>query len=873
MSETTLEARIAHGAPAKKYSPTGKPSPKKTWKKQKPYSANHHSQAWSPPHKPSFEHDPYSTHVSPSLLDRLGPKVAQATKRQSLLERLELDGVADIEPVAQSESSDHDFIPFEAVRSSEMDVSEDGPISVAHNVRDDEREDSQMSSLMKNTQTEKIHSRSAFPTPLFELSSNPYLRLMRLPSLIASCQILTTPSVMAVPDFPHEGQTSMPLADSTSSQKTASATVPLLERIGDALRSAVSQNATRRGPKGTMNMERLQSRIGELVTESVAQSFLSQMDTARAQWDALAANKLPDGLDPKNGVGDNNSNTWLFNRRASNSHITSVASTSVLPTPPASFTPPISLAADMIKPAPKAPRAMLGRFHDTPPLPPKLRATSLKGKERASESPYSRDGPNGRSRGSSIHSTRTGAETGQDANSDSVPSRADSWGSERRAFHNKQPSPSRPTSLSLSRSPVARSRRPPHPDELPTYRSPSRERPSRRKASHRSRSRTPARITGDSLSNRRTHRNRSRSHPPASPTRGRASSKRNSFNTRRPFSPITIAFSSTNLILWQVHPDPLPLPLPRPELPSYIHQTHIRSLPLSIRPAWAPQFNSAPQPIAQPTPAQAQVNAPVSSPQIVLPAGPTPTQVQSRASGPHPQILPPVGATSSAGKKRIRRVQNLETLTLTEDTAARPPPPNPCNNVPGLWFAKLGAERCRILECRFVVEPAFAIDWNLLPRLSGTSAPLKPKLSVRLLCLPRGQVEDRFSKLGPHVSPATVAETMAEIETAWPQNGTLYVDINKHDGAGEDMAAQRNCGASFAAFDPTLPLDLTGFIRPGPNVIRLIQLVGMQEHAFILHASPALERDPFAEMFNKAIPMDTDNSLFNFHATVAVSNS
>ncbi|KAJ7919954.1 hypothetical protein B0H13DRAFT_2319878 [Mycena leptocephala] len=192
------------------------------------------------------------------------------------------------------------------------------------------------------------------------------------------------------------------------------------------------------------------------------------------------------------------------------------------------------------------------------------------------------------------------------------------------------------------------------------------------------------------------------------------------------------------------------------------------------------------------------------------------------------------------------------------------PAPNPCGNVPGLWFVKVGADASKILEVEFVVEPEFAATWDFQHRPSSTSAaqgnPTKSKLSVVLLCLPTAADSTLYSSLIPtNPTPERMATAIAGLETAWPRDGTLLLDMNK----------DRIHGKTWLPYDidPTLPLDVTYCIRPGSNVIRFIQLTSMEERTFILYAS---RREPDSDMFDTA-PTPSDNPMFNFAASVTVA--
>ncbi|KAJ7886982.1 hypothetical protein B0H13DRAFT_2342622 [Mycena leptocephala] len=166
---------------------------------------------------------------------------------------------------------------------------------------------------------------------------------------------------------------------------------------------------------------------------------------------------------------------------------------------------------------------------------------------------------------------------------------------------------------------------------------------------------------------------------------------------------------------------------------------------------------------------------------------------------------------------------------------------NPCRNVPGLWFVKVGADASKILEVEFVFEPEFIPGLDPPQTEPSASAaqenPAKSKLSVTLLCLRTTAVSSLYTGLEPtNPTPERMAAAVASLEIAWPRDGTLFLGMN-HGGSNEKSWLPYE-------IDPSSPLDVTSFIQPGVNIIRLIQLTGMTDRTFILphahHVSPLL---------------------------------
>ncbi|KAJ7475989.1 hypothetical protein FB451DRAFT_1245393 [Mycena latifolia] len=212
-----------------------------------------------------------------------------------------------------------------------------------------------------------------------------------------------------------------------------------------------------------------------------------------------------------------------------------------------------------------------------------------------------------------------------------------------------------------------------------------------------------------------------------------------------------------------------------------------------------------------------------------------------------------------------------------DSSPARPPPPpppapsNPCNTIPNLWFVKVGADAPKVVEGTFVIEPEVVSTWGILSAPPAPGQPPNPKLCVTLMCLLTADVialSDSLRASAP--TPSTMAAAIAGLATHWPSDGTLILDINKEAADGGKTWLPHD-------IDPTTPLDVTDYIRPGRNAIRFIQLADMLQHTFILCAS---RREPPSDSNPTDASQDMDfddpapqlpNDLFNFCATVTVS--
>ncbi|KAJ7838938.1 hypothetical protein B0H14DRAFT_3699340 [Mycena olivaceomarginata] len=170
-----------------------------------------------------------------------------------------------------------------------------------------------------------------------------------------------------------------------------------------------------------------------------------------------------------------------------------------------------------------------------------------------------------------------------------------------------------------------------------------------------------------------------------------------------------------------------------------------------------------------------------------------------------------------------------------------------------------GADASKILEVEFVFEPEFIPGLDPPQTEPSASAaqenPAKSKLSVTLLCLRTTAVSSLYTGLEPtNPTPERMAAAVASLEIAWPRDGTLFLDMN-HGGSNEKSWLPYE-------IDPSSPLDVTSFIQPGVNIIRLIQLTGMTDRTFILYAS-CREAEPAFQIFDYPTPRCAD-SMFNF---------
>ncbi|KAJ7031426.1 hypothetical protein C8F04DRAFT_1263023 [Mycena alexandri] len=284
MAEMTLQARLG-------LLPGANPSPKKAWKKQKPY-LNGHQEAepsWPSRHA-SFEPVEAfggSTNVSPSLIDRLGPKVSPPVQPKSLLERMELEDNAPTEIAIKGAANDP---CLNGEENREMDV--DNSFTTTHEVMVGVHSAKFLlffpasvrlthyraklcprgTGTLRRTETHLERARSSPPVngTTSALSERVNGRLSEADKYSSKTQPLAMNGPVNISADPG------PTTDASSSPKRPP--MPLQARIGRALRSAVLQNAKLREEKsGTFDPDKVQSRIDIIMTESVVGAFDAQM--------------------------------------------------------------------------------------------------------------------------------------------------------------------------------------------------------------------------------------------------------------------------------------------------------------------------------------------------------------------------------------------------------------------------------------------------------------------------------------------------------------------------------------------------------------------------------------------------------------------
>ncbi|KAJ6623839.1 hypothetical protein B0H10DRAFT_2008645 [Mycena sp. CBHHK59/15] len=139
------------------------------------------------------------------------------------------------------------------------------------------------------------------------------------------------------------------------------------------------------------------------------------------------------------------------------------------------------------------------------------------------------------------------------------------------------------------------------------------------------------------------------------------------------------------------------------------------------------------------------------------------------------------------------------------DDSRHVPASNPCHNVPGLWFVKVGADASKILEAKFLFEPEFTPSLDLPPIRPTTvqASPIESKFSVAVLCLRTTAVDSLYKSLkSTNPTPEEMATAISGLEMAWPGDGTLFLDMNKEEiGGGKTWVPSEICDTPFDMLD------------------------------------------------------------------------
>ncbi|KAG7451326.1 uncharacterized protein BT62DRAFT_927002 [Guyanagaster necrorhizus] len=153
------------------------------------------------------------------------------------------------------------------------------------------------------------------------------------------------------------------------------------------------------------------------------------------------------------------------------------------------------------------------------------------------------------------------------------------------------------------------------------------------------------------------------------------------------------------------------------------------------------------------------------------------------------------------------------------------------SDVPGVWAFQLSRDSPDILEYSFSVGEEIAAKWNLTRENNWvvTEEKTRDELFLHLICLPTALAVPTLDSLLIESSqePKAVASALWNMQTEWPEQGSLIIEINPGKTTGRvlfpgDLSNIHN------------PLEITHAIQKGINTIRFVQLTGMQKSFFLL---------------------------------------
>ncbi|KAK7436984.1 hypothetical protein VKT23_018799 [Stygiomarasmius scandens] len=179
------------------------------------------------------------------------------------------------------------------------------------------------------------------------------------------------------------------------------------------------------------------------------------------------------------------------------------------------------------------------------------------------------------------------------------------------------------------------------------------------------------------------------------------------------------------------------------------------------------------------------------------------------------------------------------------------PPPL---SVPGIWGGlEIGLPNPDILKFDFVINQEIAEKWDLnsSPENAQSEA-TKPQLALHLLCLPPWdsilvQVQE-WQNSGVDLTSESFANLIWSLQTPWPPQGTLIIEVNKHSGFSKTILPNQ-LGSDKSS------LNITKMVQPGCNTFHLIQLAPMP-YCFAIYVSVA-EPEPDMTCFAQLVAKQT----------------
>lgn len=180
---------------------------------------------------------------------------------------------------------------------------------------------------------------------------------------------------------------------------------------------------------------------------------------------------------------------------------------------------------------------------------------------------------------------------------------------------------------------------------------------------------------------------------------------------------------------------------------------------------------------------------------------------------------------------------------------------NGVSDVPGVWAFQLSRDLPDVLEYSFNVNEEIATKWNLRRENNWvmTERETRDELFLHLLCLPTALAISTLDSVltEPSQEPKAVADALWKMQTEWPEQGSLIIEINPGQPVGKVFFPGDHSNNIHE------PLEVTHTIQEGVNTIRFVQLAGMHKSFFLLASHreiPTLDLTALAELLQFRTP-------------------
>lgn len=180
---------------------------------------------------------------------------------------------------------------------------------------------------------------------------------------------------------------------------------------------------------------------------------------------------------------------------------------------------------------------------------------------------------------------------------------------------------------------------------------------------------------------------------------------------------------------------------------------------------------------------------------------------------------------------------------------------NGVSDVPGVWAFQLSRDLPDVLEYSFNVSEEIAAKWNLTRENNWVMAEkeTRDELFLHLLCLPTALAISTLDSVltEPSQEPKAVADALWKMQTEWPEQGSLIIEINPGKPVGKVFFPGEHPNNKHD------PLEVTHTIQEGVNTIRFVQLTGMHKSFFLLASQreiPTLDLTALGEILQFRTP-------------------